>query len=358
MWLGLLGPLSVRDGDRSLIVTAAKQRVLLALLAVHANHVVSFDEIADTMWNGAPAPGAHATVRNYVLRLRKVLGPDLGARIVTRPLIEARLQVLESRFEAALRLGRTGEVLAELETASIRNPLREPFHVQLMLALYRTGRQADALAIYGRVRRTLAGELGIEPGAQLRRLHDRILRADPGLIGEPATAADLAGPPRQLPAGTAHFAGRAGELKELSRLFDQLGERTAAPAVALVGGTAGIGKTTLALHWAPGGRPVPRRPALREPARVRSWRSPVRPAEAIRGFLDGLAVPAARIPAGEQEQASLYRSILADRRVLVVRWPSPRRKPLPPPLCRWQAWRPSCAIHRADSTRSTSPTPR
>ncbi len=84
MWLGVLGPLRVQDGETSISVPAAKQRVLLAFLLVHANRVTSFDEIAETVWDGAPPPAARVAVRNYVLRLRQVLGPVVGARIVTR----------------------------------------------------------------------------------------------------------------------------------------------------------------------------------------------------------------------------------------------------------------------------------
>src|SRR6266704_650704 len=83
MWVGVLGPLCVRDGDVTMPVSAAKQRALLAVLLVRANYVVSFDELAETVWEGAPAPGARTAVRNYVRRLRQALGPAVGSRIIT-----------------------------------------------------------------------------------------------------------------------------------------------------------------------------------------------------------------------------------------------------------------------------------
>ena len=109
MWLALLGPLQVRNGEAELTVPAAKQRVLLATLLLHANHVVSFDELAETIWDGEPAPGANTTVRNYVRRLRQVLGPAAGARVVTRDpgyLIEVSEDELDLlRFDRLYRDG-------------------------------------------------------------------------------------------------------------------------------------------------------------------------------------------------------------------------------------------------------------
>jgi DNA-binding SARP family transcriptional activator len=132
MWLALLGPLQVRDGDLNLGVPAPKQR----------------------------------------------------------PLTQARLQALEWRFEAELQLGRHSEAVTAIEGASAEHPLRERFHVLLMLALYRCRRQADALAIYRTVRCRLIEELGVEPGPELRLIQERILRADPSLIADSTTGLD------------------------------------------------------------------------------------------------------------------------------------------------------------------------
>jgi DNA-binding SARP family transcriptional activator len=414
MWLGLLGPLQLRDGKEELTVPAAKQRVVLAALLLHSGHAMSFDELAETIWDDDPGPGAHATIRNYVRRLRKVLGPALGARIITRdpgylievsedeldllrfarlcrnggaavraghwqpasrilddalelwrgtplvdipsgrlqrdevpPLTQARLQALEWRFEADLRLGRHAEAVTALEAVCAKNPLRERFGVLLMLALYRCGRQADALAVYLTVRNALAGDLGVEPGPELRGTHERILRADPSLMdeqdhyenhhfqgerfarAESGSTTSVAGPahqraavptiPRQLPPRPAHFAGRQTELTELDKLLDHLGSEPGAQVIAVIGGTAGIGKSALAMHWAhrvtdlfPDGQLHIDLHGF-DPAQP-----PVEWPDAIRGFLDALAVPASRVPAGADARASLYRSLLAGKRMLVV----------------------------------------
>jgi DNA-binding SARP family transcriptional activator/tetratricopeptide (TPR) repeat protein len=418
MWLALLGSLQIRAGEAELTVPAAKQRVLLATLLLRANHVVSFDELAETIWDGEPAPGANTTVRNYVRRLRQVLGPAAGARVVTRdpgylievsadeldllrfdrlyrdggsavragdwrraspalasalalwrgspladipserlrrdevpPLSQARLQALEWHFDAELQLGRHADAVAGLEAASAKHPLRERFQVLLMLAQYRCGRQADALATYRRVRATFADELGVEPGPELRRTHELILRADPSLISGsatglkdqknhqyqvesfapagPAAQAGRDGPdrlrapepviPRQLPARTAHFAGRLAELSRLSKQLDHLGPEPGAQVIAVIGGTPGIGKTALAVRWAhlvsdhfPDGQLYVNLRGF-DPAGP-----PVEWPDAIRGFLDALAVPASRVPADAEARASLYRSLLAGKRILVV----------------------------------------
>jgi DNA-binding SARP family transcriptional activator/tetratricopeptide (TPR) repeat protein len=399
MWLGVLGPLCVKDAGRVISIPAAKQRVLLAALLLHANRVMSFDDLAETLWDGEPTPGAHVTVRNYVRRLRQALGPAVGGRILTRepgyiievgddeldllrfsrlcreggsaaraerwqraadvleealalwrgnplsdvpsqvlqrdevpPLTQAHLQATEWRFEAALHLGRHAEIVTELQTASAKHPLREPFHAQLMLALYRCGRQADALAVYRAVRATLTDELGVEPGPELRQLHDRILRGSPSLdepaprlarSSEPASDRRAirdpgAVVPRQLPGGTAHFAGRAAELAELTKLVDET-ELAAARVIAVIGGTPGIGKTALAVRWAHSA--AERFPDGQLYVNLRGFDpavAPLQTADAIRGFLDALAVPRQQIPVGADEQASLYRSLLAAKRMLIV----------------------------------------
>lgn len=249
MWLGMLGPLTVRPAETEVAVPAAKQRVVLAALLVRANQVVSFDELAEIVWDGCPPPTARVTLRNYVKCLRRLLGPAAAARIVTRdpgyqlragqdeldllrfehlsrhgaaavraadwlkaarvlaealglwrgepladiasdvlraeaaPRLERwRLQALEGRVDADLNLGRHADLVLELQCLTGEQPLRERFHGQLMLALYRSGRAAEALTSYDRVRGLLAAHLGTEPGPELRDLHLRILREDQGLV--------------------------------------------------------------------------------------------------------------------------------------------------------------------------------
>jgi DNA-binding SARP family transcriptional activator len=260
------------------------------------------------LWRGEPL----ADVESDLLAVREV--PRLG---------ELRLEALEARIGADLHLGRHGQVVAELRQLAAVHPVREQVRGLLMLALYRDGRQAEALAVYQDARQVLVDELGIEPGAGLRDLHQRILAADPALaLAEPPPTASGPGPavPRELPAGVRHFTGRADELEVLARLLKQPGEEAPGTVViSAIGGTAGVGKTALALHFAhqfadrfPDGQLYVNLRGF-DPSGV-----PVTPAEAVRGFLDTLGVPPERIPAQQEAQAGLYRSLLAGKQMLMV----------------------------------------
>jgi DNA-binding SARP family transcriptional activator/tetratricopeptide (TPR) repeat protein len=242
-------------------------------------------------------------------------------------LTERRLEVLERRVDIDLRLGRHAALVAELESLVRAHPLRERLWGQLMLALHGADRQADALAAYRRSRQILVDQLGVEPGARLRRLHAAILSgAGPDEIeAEPeraVTVAPAAAPaPAQLPATVPTFVGRAGELGRLDSLIAAGSAAGGASAVVVsaVAGTAGVGKTALAVRWAH--RVAGRFPGGQLYVNLRGFdpvRQPMDPAEAVRGFLDALGVPVARIPAGLDAQVGLYRSVLAGRRVLVV----------------------------------------
>ncbi|HEY3870030.1 MAG TPA: BTAD domain-containing putative transcriptional regulator [Actinocrinis sp.] len=249
-------------------------------------------------------------------------------------LTELRLKALESRFEAGLRLGEDDDLIATLRRLTGEHPVRERFHAQLMLALYRTGRQGEALAAYQSARRALVDELGIEPGAELQRLHERILAGDtelaaapapsskkPDALSDPKDAAAGAGPvvPRQLPASVRHFAGRADELKALSELAGPAARPAGSVVIATICGSAGIGKTALAVHWAH--EHADRFPDGQLYVDLRGFDptgAPLTVAAAVRRFLDALKVAPARIPADLDGQIDLYRTLLADRRMLVV----------------------------------------
>ena len=378
MWLGVLGPLLIRHDDTTIEVPAGKQRVVLGALLARPNQVVSFDALADVVWESGPTDNARVTMRNYVRRLRQVLGSDVGARIVTRdpgyliqvdddefdllaftrlcrrgltagargawpeaadalgsalalwrgePLVdipsaalrqrevprltELRLQALEVAAEAELRLGRPDAVVADLGQLVTEHPLRERLHALLMLALYRTGRQGDALTAYQAAHRVLADELGVEPGPELRALHGRILRNDPDLAPPPAAAPTPATVPHQLPPAIPHLAGRAAELKALS----DPGTAT----LVTISGAAGIGKTTLALRWAHDN--ADQFPDGHLYVDLRGFGPagpPVEPSDAVRGFLDGFGIPADRMPPDLAGLTARYRSLLAGKRVLVV----------------------------------------
>jgi DNA-binding SARP family transcriptional activator len=280
------------------------------------------------LWRGEPL----ADVPSQLLRDREAA-----------PIEDQRLQALVARIDADLHLARHGEVVAELRQLVTAHPLQEQFHAQLMLSLYRCGRQGDALAAYQDVRRVLADELGIDPGLELRLLHQRILAADNELLltagGElsssaPMTATTLRPPapsrsdpaaaqenvvPRQLPAATRHFAGRAEALKALAALAAEAAQASHATVISVIDGTAGIGKTTLALHFAH--QVAEQFPDGQLYVNLRGFDPagpPMTPVEVIGLFLNALAVSAARIPAGLDAQAGLYRSLMAGQRMLVL----------------------------------------
>jgi DNA-binding SARP family transcriptional activator/tetratricopeptide (TPR) repeat protein len=252
-------------------------------------------------------------------------GSDLLAAREAPRLAELRLQAAETRIEADLKLGRHGEVIAELRQLAAAQPLRERLQALLMLALYRDSRRAEALAAYRQARRILVDELGAEPGPELQRLHRQILDADPALsLAGPAAPAAVAAapagpaPPRQLPAAVAGFTGRSAELAALTRMLDQAGG-PGTVVISAIGGTAGVGKTALALHWAH--QVAHRFPDGQLHVNLRGYDpsgTPASPAEAIRAFLDALGVPPGQVPASTEAQAGLYRDLLADRRMLIV----------------------------------------
>ena len=266
--------------------------------------------------------------------------PGPLAEIVRTRLSEQRLAAAEEHVDAILALGRHAEAVQRLVELVAGHPLRERFRAQLMLALYRSGRQAEALAAFADARRVLAGELGIEPGTELRQLHARILAADPALDVAPdhekqqtarddaaeqaqspgelppgAAAGERPRPaPAQLPADVAAFTGRAGNWPRLTC------RPTPSPAVAItvVSGTAGVGKTALAVRWArqaagwfPDGQ-------LYVNLRGYDPGQPVPPADALAGFLRALGMAGQQIPPGDDERAAAYRSLLDGRRMLVL----------------------------------------
>jgi DNA-binding SARP family transcriptional activator len=245
-------------------------------------------------------------------------------------LAELRLETLEARIDADLHLGRHQEVIAQLQALTMAEPLRERLHELLMVALYRSGQQAAALAAYRQARQHLVEEIGIEPGPGLRQLNEQILHGDRALLapapaGSPARVAPAprAGGrktasmfrPNLLPTAVPDFTGRAFELRALSA---RTGRGGGPVVITAIGGTAGVGKTALAVHWA-------RRHADRFPdgqlyVNLRGFGpgDPVPPAEALRGFLDALQVPAAQIPATLDERRERYRSLLDGKKILIL----------------------------------------
>lgn len=372
----LLGPLAVYSEGAAVKVGQGKQRAVLAALLLNANRAVSAADLAEVLWGAQQPPSAPVTVRNYVKRLRQSLGDAGRERIATRgggyaisvdpgeldvtrleallaaaraaaaecqwsraaaqaaealslwrgePLAdvqsqvlalrelpriaEMRLRALETRIEADLHVGHV-DVIPELRSLAEAMPLREHVHALLMLALHRDGRRAEALTAYRHARRQLVDELGIEPGAELRELHQQVLAGDV-VPGQARSAV-----PMQLPAPVAHFAGRGSELDVLDGWLDPNG--TEGAVVAAICGTAGVGKTALAVHWAH--RVAQRFPDGQLYLNLRGYdlEQPVTAVDALAIFLRALGVPGQDIPAGADERVSLYRSLLASRCMLIV----------------------------------------
>jgi tetratricopeptide (TPR) repeat protein len=321
---------------------------------------VAEDEFDVTVFGRTVAEGRAAVGRGKLALGRQLMRQGLGLwrgpafAMVTSPMVRAeaagldelRLATWEECIETELRMGRGREVVGELTTLADLYPLREELRRQLMVALYRAGRQADALAVYRQARAHLAEELAVEPSQRLSDVHDRILRGDADLLGPgslavvstpsphreaPATATlgSIPAPRRaaaapqaaaQLPIDVCGFAGRGEELALLDSIL-AAGQRTsqAAAAMAVITGTAGVGKTTLAVHWAHRMRHL--FPDGQLYVDLRGFDPDgmaVEAAQAIQDFLHALGVSGQQIPAGLAAQAALYRSLLTDRRVLVV----------------------------------------
>jgi len=235
----------------------------------------------------------------------------------------AEICCAERRYERAL---------SRLQSLTQRDPLHERAHALLVIALAGTGRRDAAFTVFDELRRRLRDELGVGPGRILADAYDRVLGGEippaDGSIGlalPRANGQDRAGPdpvpvPRQLPAAAADFTGRAAEVAALTRMLDDArAGRPGTVVISAIGGTAGVGKTALALHWAHQIAGRFRDGQLHVNLRgFDSSGTPVTPAEAIRGFLDALGVPPERIPASPGAQAGLYRSLLADKRMLIV----------------------------------------
>jgi DNA-binding SARP family transcriptional activator/tetratricopeptide (TPR) repeat protein len=263
------------------------------------------------------------------------------------PLERLRLQVLEDRFDAGLRLGQCQELIPQLLEVTARHPLQERFHAQLMLALASTGRRAQALRAYQQAREVFVDELGIEPGSELRDIHQRVLADDaaqttsratdiqPGAVAVAGTAVTgaaggfagaMAGPagpapgrPAQLPAGITDFTGRQAQAAYLYNALTshEAGGGSGVVRVVVVAGAAGLGKTTLAVHVAHQVRDLFPDGQLYVPLSGASGQ-PAVPGEVLARFLRDLDVDGEKIPADEEERAALYRTRLAGRRVLIV----------------------------------------
>jgi DNA-binding SARP family transcriptional activator len=323
MQFRVLGPLEVIADGRTIELSAAKHRALVAALLVHANQAVSADRLIDALWDSQPPASAAKTLQTYVSQLRRDLESataggdwrtlrtveggyrlqvdqdafdaarferltDEGRRALTRldapsaaawlreglalwrgpaygelaaapfahaeaaRLEELRLAALELRAEAELALGGHAELVGVLEELVEREPFRERLWGHLMLALYRSGRQAEALGAYRRLRDSLADQLGIDPGPQLRQLEERILRQDPCLdlaATSPVSVDDRWRlPPVFAVPAKSPLVGRGTELGRLQQVWEEA--RASGPKLVVVTGEPGIGKSRLAAELA------------------------------------------------------------------------------------------------------------
>ncbi|MDT0305350.1 BTAD domain-containing putative transcriptional regulator [Streptomyces sp. DSM 44917] len=232
-------------------------------------------------------------------------------------LAEQRLALREQRLEAGLEAGLHAESVSELTALTTHYPLQERLRELLMLALYRSGRQAEALAVYADARRLLIEELGVEPRAELSELHQRILTADASLnlAGPAAGQAAPAVRPAQLPAAVPDFTGRASFVAELGAQLATAGGRVM--AVSAVAGIGGVGKTTLAVQVAHAAREHFPDGQLYVDLQG-AGPAPADPGAVLGAFLRALGTPDDSIPDGLAERAALYRSLLDGRRVLAL----------------------------------------
>ncbi|WP_036967137.1 BTAD domain-containing putative transcriptional regulator, partial [Promicromonospora kroppenstedtii] len=375
----LLGPFVVTV-DGAPLPLSSRLRTLLAVLALDVGHAVSTERIAAAVWGTDRPADTRKAIQVLVTRLRTATGADAvrttpgGYALDVPPeavdlhrfetvlarsnsaqepteqyrllrdalghwrglpfeavdsdlliaddrprLLETALQAVERAADVALsgpgpaatdtstntstNAPDLDELAADLRELVGLHPLREGLWVRLMAVLDRAGRRADALAAYQDLYRTLRDELGIQPGEEAQAVHRGLLAADPA---QPT-------PPRMLPPPDAAFRGRAEPLAALDALLDD------APGIAVVDGPGGIGKTTTVLQWAH--RAADRFPDGTLFVNLRGYfptNTPLAPEVAVRTFLDALGIPAGRIPDDADAQAALYRSVLADRRVLVV----------------------------------------
>jgi DNA-binding SARP family transcriptional activator/tetratricopeptide (TPR) repeat protein len=245
------------------------------------------------------------------------LGPVLRAEQAR--LAEKRVLAAEGLARARIALGAADTVVADLHQLVAEHPTREELAALLMLALHRTGRQADALALFTRIRRRLVEELGIEPGARLTGVHQEILTDEPAHTPAPPNPVPAIRAQHQLPMDPAGFTGRTEALDELYRFVEQEADKTV--AIGVITGMAGVGKTRLAVHAA---HELMRRGQFTE---LQLWADlrgfapeaqPVDPAGVLTRFLVLLGVPPDRVPGDPADRAVLYRDRLAGRRTLVL----------------------------------------
>ncbi|TCO52614.1 AfsR/SARP family transcriptional regulator [Actinocrispum wychmicini] len=368
----LLGDFEVMLHGKPVDVGHRRQQGVLVAMVVDANRVVSVDQLLYRVWGDELPHRGRETLYSYVSRLRKALAPATGVSIVwqaggyvlavdemavdlfrfrrgvakartgqdrarvalldealalwrdeplrgwdtawtdslRRTVQRERLVAEADRTDVALRLEMHNEELVELPARAAQRPLDERVAGQYMLALFRAGRQAEALRHYRLLRARLAEDVGTEPSEEVRALHQAILANDPMLTGTVSHfGRDQV--PRQLPASPWSFTGRARELAQL--------DQVPAGQVATISGAGGVGKTWLALRWAH--QAIDRFPDGQLYVDLHGFdpaAAPVAASVVVRGFLEALGVGPAAMPADPDAQFGFYRSLVSRRRMLIV----------------------------------------
>jgi DNA-binding SARP family transcriptional activator/Tfp pilus assembly protein PilF/DNA-binding XRE family transcriptional regulator len=249
---------------------------------------------------------------------------DMPDRLRQHPaalaLAQRRLATTLTHADLAMDLGRQEQAAVQLRRLSGEDPLHGGLHeglnARLMLALAGSGQQAAALRLFADVRDRLADELGVRPGSEMREAHLRILQREAPQVSVVAPAASHS-IPAQLPADVTGFAGREAQIEALDALIPQ-GDQNTAVVIVTIEGIAGVGKTALAVHWAHRVRNRYPDGQLYVDLRGYATGAPMRPLDALSRFLHALGVPAEQVPIDVEEGMGLYRTLLANRRVLIV----------------------------------------
>ncbi|NED53815.1 hypothetical protein G3I24_23315 [Micromonospora aurantiaca] len=374
MRFGILGPLLVSHEDGPVAITGRRPRAVLACLLLRRGHTIPDDALIDAVYGDHSPRSARNQIQQAIHHLRKIGVPvtrdesggyslavtendvdsdsfqlhvqqartavreDLLEEAATHftsgfalwrgealagfdtpyfreaaaELEELRLAALAEHVEVQLELGRSHVVIPDLSKAIVDNPLRERYHGQIMLALYREGRQSEALEVFRSLRHRLGEELGVEPAKDLERLHRRILAQDPTLHHSRTAGLQDAVVPRQLPPRTTVLNGREAELRRIRRALTE--DRS---PVAVLAGFGGIGKTALAVHAAHG--IADSYPDGQLFAKLTGEHGhPAHPEDVLGMFLRALGLRDMDLPPGLEERAGRFRTLTAGKRILVV----------------------------------------
>ncbi|WP_188316799.1 AfsR/SARP family transcriptional regulator, partial [Solihabitans fulvus] len=380
----ILGPIEAWGAGGQARLSGARQLALLTALLLHANRVVSVEQLGEAIWGEKPPANASKALQTYVFRLRRALavvepgagkhltftsgyqlrvepgeldlevfrdhvrrgrtavsagrseaaGEEFGSALklwrgqaltgVSGPyfgpqaarLEEERLIAAEERVDADLAVGRDAELVAELQCLATEHPVRERLHGHLMLALYRAGRQADAVQTFHDLQDRLADELGIDPGGEIAELYQQILRGDPDLAvvrpaGMPAARNDL-------PGDVLDFTGRDAEMTRLLAALSGDGDGSTV-VIEAIDGMAGVGKTTLAVHAAHRlANQYPDAQLFIDLHGHTTEHEATDPFTALHVLLRALDVPGDQIPHELDQRAARWRAELAERKALVV----------------------------------------